>query len=438
MLLFACQPTPEQDVVVQKNTDALIEKARSREIGLTDLPSSYQASFTSKGGRLFVEADAAIDVPTTTLPVIRVRPCGFDREQVKKIANVLLGEHAHYVDNDAPRTKAAILRQAAELQADMEDWDTVQRKYLQYDTIEEAEQALEQMMRDAAAAPEILQAIEPSYAELPLRGTLESVSDVYISVTAMPDDATYSRLTAMNMPEIHYVRLDYMRDDTISIGISSERIEMTEQAALTEAYARKICDDAIAKMGLEGYTFYCAYPNKVHFGTVPVYELYYTFAIGDAQMTFANPDTNDVTDYAAPWEQSEIHFTVDEKGILTFSWKNPFTVEQTEAEQSALLSFNNILSIFEKNVVLVQNQVDFNEIYPDSTETLHVTRVRLGLVSVREKDASTGLLVPAWDFFGYRSGENAGKPFVFCTNEQESFLTINAVDGSIISRARGY
>ncbi len=438
MLLFACQPTPEQDVVVQKNTDALIEKARSGEMGLTDLPSSYEARFTSKGGRLFVEADAAIDAPSTALPVVRVRPCGFDREQVKKIADVLFGEHAHFVDNDAPRTKAALLLQASELQADLEDWDTVQRKYLQYNSIEEAKQAWEQIMRDAAAAPDTLPAVEPSFAEMPLRGTLESVSDVYISVTAMPDDATYSRLTAMNMPEIHYVRLDYVRDDTVSIGVSAERVELTEQTALTEAYARKICDDAIAKMGLEGYTFSCAYPNKVHFGTVPVYELYYTFAIGNAQMTFANPDRNDATDYAAPWEQSEIHFVVDEAGILSFSWKNPFTVEQTEAEQSALLPFENIRTIFEKNVVLVQNQVDFNEMYPDSTETLHVTRVRLGLVSVREQDASTGLLVPAWDFLGYRSGENDGKLTVFCTNEQESFLTINAVDGSIISRARGY
>lgn len=436
LLFCACLPTPEEDFVVQKDSESLLEKATADAAPIT-LPQQYTAHLESALGRLSVEVNAQIEAPNTTLPIVRIRPCGFDREQIARIAGVLFGTNAHYVESPAPLTRAHLLRQAAQLQEDMEDWDVVQRKYLQFNTPDDAESALQQLMQDAAAAPETLKETEPSFDALPLKGSRESASDVYFEVMSMPDDATYSDLTAWIMPEDHYVRLSYMWDTLIPVDVSTERSETPEHAALTEAAARALCDDAAARMGLDGYTFFCAYPKTICFDTVPVYELCYTYAIDGAQMTFANQDAIGET-YAAPWEQSEVRFTVDDSGILFFSLKNPFTVEQTEIESCALLSFEQICEIFERNVVLVQNQVDYNKIFPDLRETLHVTTVRLGLVSVREQNAATGLLVPAWDFLGYRSTTNNGIESVYDTNELDSFLTINAVDGSIISRANGY
>ena len=72
----ACQPTPEQDIVVGKDTDRLIDKAGE---GLGDesvaekvnAPLQYEADFVSSDGMTAVSANAAVDVPeASTAPII--------------------------------------------------------------------------------------------------------------------------------------------------------------------------------------------------------------------------------------------------------------------------------------------------------------------------------------------------------------------------------
>ena len=56
-------------------------------------------------------------------------------------------------------------------------------------------------------------------------------------------------------------------------------------------------------------------------------------------------------------------------------------------------------------------------------------------------DPHTGLLVPVWDFFGSRKveGDYDGNSYSDITDYPSwSFLSINAVDGSIIDRDLGY
>ena len=56
--------------------------------------------------------------------------------------------------------------------------------------------------------------------------------------------------------------------------------------------------------------------------------------------------------------------------------------------------------------------------------TIEIERIELGLMRVLEPDSlDTGVVVPVWDFYG-KSGE--------------TYITINAVDGSIIDRRVGY
>jgi hypothetical protein len=58
---------------------------------------------------------------------------------------------------------------------------------------------------------------------------------------------------------------------------------------------------------------------------------------------------------------------------------------------------------------------------------------------VREQNCDTGLLIPVWDFRGYEyvSGDIEGS-YLVESNGYKSFLTINAIDGSIIDRSSGY
>ena len=63
--------------------------------------------------------------------------------------------------------------------------------------------------------------------------------------------------------------------------------------------------------------------------------------------------------------------------------------------------------------------------------------MRVLVVSEQDKIYS-GLLVPVWDFYGPRSWTlGTGEPYTFYDPDQ-SLLTINAVDGTIIDRSLGY
>ena len=69
--------------------------------------------------------------------------------------------------------------------------------------------------------------------------------------------------------------------------------------------------------------------------------------------------------------------------------------------------------------------------------TYHITTVQLGLVNIAEENAETGLLVPAWTFLGYEHIESPYENDDFGTNGLQPFLTINAIDGSLIDREGG-
>ena len=60
--------------------------------------------------------------------------------------------------------------------------------------------------------------------------------------------------------------------------------------------------------------------------------------------------------------------------------------------------------------------------------TIEIDRIELGLMRVYEQNnLDTGVIVPVWDFYGKINGKSEG-----------TYLTINAVDGSIIDRVGGY
>ena len=73
--------------------------------------------------------------------------------------------------------------------------------------------------------------------------------------------------------------------------------------------------------------------------------------------------------------------------------------------------------------------------------TVQIDRITLGYMRVYEpaSDSRSGVLVPVWDFFGSRelvtNSTDAGYTY---HTPGESWLTVNAVDGTVINRALGY
>ena len=96
-------------------------------------------------------------------------------------------------------------------------------------------------------------------------------------------------------------------------------------------------------------------------------------------------------------------------------------------EYTKMKDFDNIMDIFKKMIIINYANVPDGEM-----RVIEIDKIELGLMRVLEPDSqSSGAVIPVWDFYGKINGENY-------EDSDKTFLTINAIDGSIIDRTVGY
>ena len=125
-------------------------------------------------------------------------------------------------------------------------------------------------------------------------------------------------------------------------------------------------------------------------------------------------------------------------GGKEWAYSNPQDVLGEMTPAADLLPFSLIQSVFEKMILIVDNQTEAEawnkEGMPRLTKDYYISSIRLGLSSVAESsDVNTRLLIPVWTFYGYEEARvNDGEPERFGTNGQHALLTINAIDGTVV------
>ena len=116
---------------------------------------------------------------------------------------------------------------------------------------------------------------------------------------------------------------------------------------------------------------------------------------------------------------------------------NPYVVDGIQTEHVKLMDFDSIIKIYEQMMEVSNAEVTEFE----KQRTYHITRAQLGYSRVYDPNAdnTSGILVPVWDFFGGFDSEidgyvrkNTGE------HSKQSFMTINAIDGTVIDRDLGY
>lgn len=460
-MLAACQKTPESPIVVGNNTEKLIEQAQMENGDMTaegqnavdlytrlNAPETYSQELVSKGGRLHVFADAKVFLPSEELPIVRVKPTEFTQEQARRFVEVLMGSDANYVEYDYDDlVRGAYERKIERLRYGLSDWTGIGQYIfdLQYNTVQEAEAALSELITKAASAPEAYPVYAPDfeweYRESYINGEEVENNDTYMTLFSTKDQTTFSYFEIRNAREsTGRAEMVYIRDYELPLDtFFDDAYTGSETLPLSAEMAQKQAEQIIAQMGIEGFA--CTSNELTHYRTEydekkPAYHIAFTRQIGGITETYTNAETVS-DDYNQPWDYEIIHILIDGDGILRFEYKSPYEIVETVAENTALLSFDKIRDVFEKMSLIVDNPVDYNPVWDDSGGMeYHITAVRLGLVSVREKNGDTGLLVPAWDFLGYERGRMTSDADwqTVNTNELESYLTINAIDGNIINR----
>ena len=135
------------------------------------------------------------------------------------------------------------------------------------------------------------------------------------------------------------------------------------------------------------------------------------------------------------WGYEGLNIYVGSDGIGKVEFNNLYDIGETKTQQVNLKSFDEIMDIYEK-MMLIQN-ADMGEIL--KSQVFHIDRITFGYSRIYEPftDSTSGVLVPVWDFFGSFTSEYTEETY---TNDfkYQSYLTINAIDASVIDRGLGY
>ena len=144
------------------------------------------------------------------------------------------------------------------------------------------------------------------------------------------------------------------------------------------------------------------------------------------------------------WAYETLSISLDDEGILGMSWLSPLTVGAVEVERATLLPFESILTVA-RNMLAVVNEPHESDLTGYSAYQLTIDHITLSLQRISDVDSvQNGLLIPVWNFYGTRhyflpdgteQSLNEDDPVDAI---DEAFLSVNAIDGSVISKTQGF
>lgn len=432
-----CQETPEEPIVVQKDFDKLKEKAQMEEPPAPSVPlreslgapETLTMTIQNNEGNLKVVVDATVTVPDTDrLPMLRVGHYSFSREDIRRFTDVLFQGAAPLDPDSMEPTRAQIQGQIGWL---MEMRESGELDDMKYDSVEQVDAAIAELMTKLETAPDTLDVVEHNFQqEYPytLRATEDFVitSDLFCQEQQIEYCKNLNRYAAMT--EV----LSGVPNSSPSLQVKAELTEETGYAP-DEAYALAV--DTVDKLGIRDMA---CNGRRAYFFTEAgfgVYEFMFTRMVNNVPITFTNDSGNefDPNSVHAPWAYEMVRLFIDETGVCYMVYTSPYTVGEILSDQVNMLPFAEIRQIAERMLPVVNDQ------YRDNETAINIHSVQLGLMRIVEEGYSdSGLLIPVWDFMGTSSEQDSGGKTYERGDPYSSYLTINAIDGSIIDRTLGY
>ncbi len=136
--------------------------------------------------------------------------------------------------------------------------------------------------------------------------------------------------------------------------------------------------------------------------------------------------------YVEPWASEYVVVAIDDTGIVHFAWESPTIVKQVN-ESVSLLPFDSAMDYFARHCKSALSWIDesIKEI------EIEISEIRLCMAKI-STGADEYLYVPAWDFIGTSQITMADGRTTTHNSAEQSYFTVNAIDGSIIDEGLGY
>ena len=444
-VLSGCQPTPEQDVVVNKGKRTLEEaiKEDNTQAATDQIPADYKDSFSSGSGDVAIAVDAKVLPVDSPLPVIRVAPHEITAEEVQRWAEVLFDGNTAY-EPDVVMTKTELEEQILMLKEKLSNREALEEAFGDEteSTVKLYEEMLASYEQDYQTAPEEREDMLCQWKFHPLayywdmkEGDMDfdELSDTWaLTAVTKEADGMQRSVEATNRKESDYKMnlLWYAHRNTITMqDYTPPYQEMTADEAQAAA------DETISRLGLDSWTVASVAGHSMEAPSAHV--VTYTPVLETVPVILGPViDLQSEDMYAANYEYSSLRVYVVNGEIQAVELTSPMDIVQVENSNVAVLDFEKIYETFQNQMRVAYTRDTFIDPADPSLQgasvECKVTQIEQGLFRIKEKNQEENfLMVPAWTFRGsvIVDGSDWG---------EQDFCVINAVDGSVINTAAGY
>jgi hypothetical protein len=463
-IVSGCQKTPVEPVVGNKQ-ESVEQKvsAAPPEAKPTENADRLKKMVDTGNENITVTLDAIIQKPETKkFPVVKIETRDFTQEEADKIIRALFGDQTLYKPWET--TKAEYEPQIIRLRQIVSDPDSTE------DEREMARLQLEFYERQYQKAPETVKK-EPADTEFVTVDPKDQVQyadgheytsegDEYqvIDVWAVEGDMRLC-LSIVNAYHGANSWMMYSKDASRNF-VGYQKYETTIKKDRTNSgfqleEAKKTADEAMAEMGIDlemtasGLISYVkangtgsAGMEEIESAPLQAYAFYYTRHINGVPVTYDTEISGgalDEYDRAVYYEMASL--TVDETGVRFMEYRAPYNVLETVEDNAKIIGMGEAVDIFEK-----QMKFKYEAAGPESVFDINIHSIVFGLSRIKSGDGGL-LLVPTWDFLGniiYRPEESSqllnppSKTNYESISPVYSILTINAIDGTVIDKRKGY
>ncbi len=425
LLLVACQPTPEQEVVINKADPQMSAAETDPKIAetLAAVPKGWQASFSLRDGTVNVQVDAAIETPDIDrFPIVEVVPAPIDPQIAAQLLYKLIPGGAIRISDHGG--------QAYSLE-DIDQWIEEVKNQIEhtsemtFDSVEERDAYINMQDAELERLFDLRKTAES--------GKVEMLKDYellgkYGAMECRILDAD-SRECANFMWKPQSADEQDKRESILHIDSLTPTCGLLDHGVESPEEARTAADKLIREIGLSD-RYVCVSVEDRGSNIVCCYGVQYG-GIASSPLT---ETIIDVGSYRAPWSNEALTVCLNKhEGRTSVSLACPSTIAG-EIGNANLLPFSEIQTQFEQNMKAAYSWLDEGTL----SAAITVDRITLGYYRVPQKDCPDRyMLIPAWTFLGTRTTEepsDTGSGTYLCENDLPNrvLMILSGLDGSLL------
>ena len=423
----ACQPTPEEDVVVGKDgLSELIQSTPGASGGVSSSGTSAQANdalYTKLGApehwnlettaladKLNITADVDIELPgVSQLPAATASLRAFTQEDLDKIAEVLGAGEAEWTEVNNEMTKEEITQGILNYQARRAQYEAEGNDEM----VEHMDENIEAYRQWYIDAPDeiVLENIDFKITEVKYGEELngDPITGVGFEGTTQVEGQPFYFYAGSDINGDSVIRV-HAKFGTDPVGFGGVDIDTPYGVSLTKEQAAEQAGEIAAQLTDElslcyitpaasgqrntsprNWSWACVFMREIN-GCPTAYET--------AERPFSIEAVN------VPINYERMIIVMDDMGMVSFEWGIPMTIESVDNPDVSLLSFDEISQrateqIAHRYVDMVGERIDDRSgiDWGDPGCTANIVSAKLGLMRVDKANTTDYYYIPVWKFF---------------------------------------